>query len=144
MNQWTFSDFQNRANGQDCVRFDLFVVHKGPVVGTKIWTLAGFVCDIPHVGDYFRYDLGAESFLIVRSETDRIQAFYNVCPHRGNQIVTSDFGTVRDVFTCAFHGWSFGINGDLQSISDEETYRPEVIAHRPGQIGRPTVRTQVT
>src|SRR3546814_4730594 len=38
---------------------------------TKIWTLAGFVCDIPHVGDYFRYDLGAESFLIVRSETDR-------------------------------------------------------------------------
>src|SRR3546814_717613 len=55
---------------------------------TKIWTLAGFVCDIPHVGDYFRYDLGAESFLIVRSETDRIQAFYNVCPHRGNKIVT--------------------------------------------------------
>src|SRR3546814_17497799 len=51
---------------------------------------------------------------------------------RSNQIVTSDFGTVRDGFTCAFHGWSFGINGDLQSISDEETYRPEVIAHRPG------------
>src|SRR3546814_8700581 len=64
--------------------------------------------------------------------SDLNQAFYNVCPHRGNQIVTSDFGTVHDGYTCAFHGWSFGINGDLQSISDEETYRPEVIAHRPG------------
>lgn len=85
---------------------------------TKVWTLAGFACDLTAVGDYFRYDLGRESFFVVRTAKTRIQAFYNVCPHRGNQIVTSDFGAARGCFQCAFHGWTFELNGKLRKISE--------------------------
>lgn len=99
---------------------------------TKVWTLAGLVCDVPNVGDFLKYDLGRESFVIVRTAAEKIQAFYNVCPHRGNQLVEADFGSVGDCFKCPFHGWQFGIDGKLKSIRDEETFRPEVIAHRPG------------
>jgi phenylpropionate dioxygenase-like ring-hydroxylating dioxygenase large terminal subunit len=99
---------------------------------TKVWTLAGFASDIPNVGDYFKYDLGRESFLIVRSKPDKIRAYYNVCPHRGNQLVTADFATISDTIKCSFHGWKFGLDGSNVKIRDEETFRPEVIAHRPG------------
>ena len=53
---------------------------------TKVWNIAGREQDIPNVGDYFTTELGPESFLIVREAEDKVRAFYNVCPHRGNQI----------------------------------------------------------
>jgi phenylpropionate dioxygenase-like ring-hydroxylating dioxygenase large terminal subunit len=94
---------------------------------TKVWTLAGFVSDIPKVGDYFKYDLGRESFIVVRSKPDRIQAFYNVCPHRGNQLVTADFGSVSQNIRCSFHGWRFGLDGSNIEVRDRETFRPECL-----------------
>ena len=98
----------------------------------KIWNMAGCASDIPERGDWFKYDLGKESFVVVRGDDDKIRAFYNVCPHRGNQIVRSDFGKVNDCFRCAFHGWQFDKDGSLLAIKEEETFRPEVIADRPG------------
>lgn len=99
---------------------------------TKVWNLAGCASDIPHPGDWFKYDLGKESFIVVRGDDGVIRAFYNVCPHRATQIVHADFGTATDCFSCAFHGWKFGKDGSLKWIKEEETFRPEVIAHRPG------------
>lgn len=99
---------------------------------TKVWLMAGFASDIPNAGDWFKYDIGVESFVVVRGGDDRIRAFYNVCPHRGNQIVRADFGTVNDCFRCAFHGWEFGKDGSLLHIKEAETFRPEVIADAPG------------
>ena len=99
---------------------------------TKVWTLAGMVCDIPHVGSYLKYDLGRESFIVVRSEPGKIKAYYNVCPHRGTQLVWDDFGTAKDgCFNCPFHNWSFTIDGRLKSVYRAETFRPEVFAERP-------------
>ncbi len=100
---------------------------------TKVWTLAGLACDIPNVGDYFRYDLGRESFVVVREAPDSIKAFYNVCPHRGTQLVKNDFGTLSDnCFTCPFHSWRFNLDGKLKSVYRAETFRPEMLRDRPG------------
>lgn len=99
---------------------------------TKVWTLAGMVCDIPNVGSYLKYDLGRESFIVVRSEPGKIKAYYNVCPHRGTQLVWDDFGTAKDgCFNCPFHNWSFTIDGRLKSVYRAETFRPEVFNERP-------------
>ncbi|TQC38932.1 aromatic ring-hydroxylating dioxygenase subunit alpha [Rhodococcus sp. WS4] len=94
---------------------------------TKIWNLAGIAADIPEPGDWFKYDLGRESFVVVRGDDGQIRAFYNVCPHRGNQLVRNDFGTVNECFSCAFHGWKFEKDGNLRSVKEPETFRPEVI-----------------
>src|SRR3990172_4935564 len=64
-------------------------------------------------------------------DNGRIKAFYNVCPHRGNRIAQNEFGSVAQ-FTCSFHGWQFHCNGRLKGITDEETFAPRLIAHRPG------------
>jgi phenylpropionate dioxygenase-like ring-hydroxylating dioxygenase large terminal subunit len=97
----------------------------------RAWLIAGVATDLRESGDYFTFELGRESILVVRGEDDRVRAFYNVCPHRGNRIVHTAHGSVPR-FTCSFHSWQFCLDGKLARITDEETFRGPVIAHRPG------------
>jgi carnitine monooxygenase subunit len=98
----------------------------------RIWQLAGLAADIPHVGDYFKYEVGPESFIVTRTGTgpEDIAAYYNVCQHRGNRLVMDDFGSV-DHFTCVFHTWQWNLDGSLKQITDRETFRPELVADNP-------------
>lgn len=103
----------------------------------KTWAFAGLAQDVPEVGDWFRYNLGKESFIVVREAPgdDGLRAYYNVCAHRGKRLVTSDFGhAAQKTFTCDFHGWKYSLNGDNQLIRDEQIFRPEVISDRPGLV----------
>ena len=104
----------------------------------KVWNMAGFASDIPNAGDWFRYELGRESFVIVRQADGSIAAFYNVCSHRGNAIVRSDFGHATK-FVCSFHGWQFGLDGSNQRVTDREFFRAESLA---GAIGLTPVRCE--
>jgi len=103
---------------------------------TKAWQFAGIAQDVPEIGDYFSINVGRESFIIMRTGIgpEEIAAYYNVCPHRGNKVVHSDFGSVGEdkCLRCDFHGWQYDIHGKNVGIRDEQVFRPEVIAHRPG------------
>jgi phenylpropionate dioxygenase-like ring-hydroxylating dioxygenase large terminal subunit len=96
----------------------------------RVWNYAGRVSDAAQVGDFFTYKLGREHFLIVRSAPNTLQAFHNVCQHRGNLLVHKEIGSSRE-FVCGFHSWTYGLDGSLKRITDEETFRPEVICDRP-------------
>ena len=97
---------------------------------TNTWLIAGVTSDLAKVGDYFIFDIGDESIIVTRTD-EGVKAFYNVCAHRGAKLVWDERGN-RKVFVCPFHSWSFHNNGDLRRITDEETFHPEVVAHRPG------------
>ncbi|WP_394731284.1 SRPBCC family protein [Altererythrobacter sp. GH1-8] len=97
-------------------------------VFTKTWLLAGVECDIPDEGDWLRFDIGTESFVVARQGDDSVRAFYNVCPHRGSQVALDDFGSA-DNFTCPFHSWKFGLDGKNISVTDAETFHPNVLCH---------------
>ena len=88
---------------------------------TKVWNMAGRESDIPNVGDYFTTELGSESFLIVRETPDRVRAFYNVCPHRGNQIRNPGMGHAES-FQCAYHFFEFNLDGSKKFVPDEDTF----------------------
>ena len=49
-------------------------------IWTKTWLFAGIEADIKEIGDFFVYDIGRESIVITRDESEKISAFYNVCP----------------------------------------------------------------
>jgi phenylpropionate dioxygenase-like ring-hydroxylating dioxygenase large terminal subunit len=57
-----------------------------------------------------------------------VKAHYNVCPHRGSQLVSTDLGSVGQ-FTCPFHSWQFALDGTCTTVTDAETFRPEVLCH---------------
>lgn len=100
-------------------------------IWSKVWTMAGIESDLEDIGDYFTYELGPESFVIVRTDSG-IRAFYNVCPHRGNRVVLEERGTVVDGFICTFHSWKFGLDGAIKKVTDEETFRKEALCGLTG------------
>ena len=81
------------------------------VVGRK-WLVAGHVDRIRNRGDYFLFKVGGESIIIVRSDASTVNAFYNVCRHRGSLICTKPEGRVARL-TCGYHAWSYGLDGAL-------------------------------
>ena len=76
------------------------------------WIVAGHVDQVRRKGDYFLYKVGQESIIVVRSDETNINAFYNVCRHRGSVICTESSGRVTRL-TCPYHAWSYGLDGEL-------------------------------
>ncbi|EED34246.1 rieske (2Fe-2S) domain protein [Luminiphilus syltensis NOR5-1B] len=99
-------------------------------VWTQSWLIAGVTSDLVQIGDYFLFEICGESIIVTLTE-DGVRAFYNVCTHRGSRLLSEERGNKR-VFVCPFHSWSFKNDGSLRTITDEKTFKPEVIAHRPG------------
>ena len=90
-------------------------------IWTKTWLFAGIEADVTEIGDFFVYDIGRESIVITRDENERISAFYNVCQHRGNKIVTLESGSLNKI-SCPYHGWSYALNGKLEHVPDRELF----------------------
>jgi len=76
----------------------VFAADMQQVVGRK-WIVAGHVERVPHKGDYFLFRIGNESIIVIRSDESSIQAFYNVCRHRGSLICTAASGRLARL-TC--------------------------------------------
>ena len=45
----------------------------------KSWLYAGHLSQIPETGDYFLYELGNESVIIIRSGENTVKALLNLC-----------------------------------------------------------------
>lgn len=97
-------------------------------VWTRTWLLAACESDLREAGDWVRFDIGSESFIVVRGQDGKIRAHYNVCPHRGSRLVMTDFGS-QDQFVCPFHSWKFDLAGENVEVTDEETFHPDVLCH---------------
>lgn len=105
-----------------------FAAKEWEKVFAKSWLLACPVSDVAEPGDFAKFDVGPESFVIVRGDDDVVRAHYNVCPHRGSRLVTADNGSITR-FSCPFHSWKFALDGELEEVTDSETFRAEVLCH---------------
>ncbi|KAJ5084916.1 hypothetical protein NUU61_009495 [Penicillium alfredii] len=79
---------------------------------SKKWLLTTHKLRLPNTGDWLRYDVAGYAFILVRDREGNINAFHNVCRHRAFPVVTEGEGTSR-IFSCKYHGWSYGLNGKL-------------------------------
>lgn len=90
---------------------------------SKVWQVAARVDAIPEVGDYFVYDIGYRSVLLVRTDANTIKAYHNVCPHRGTALGQGcghfDEGRIK----CPFHGWRWTLEGQIQFVLEREQFR---------------------
>jgi Rieske 2Fe-2S family protein len=89
----------------------VFAADMDRVIGRK-WIVAGHVDRVRNKGDYFVFKIGNESIIVVRSNESTVNAFYNVCRHRGSLICTKPQGRVARL-TCGYHAWSYGLDGAL-------------------------------
>lgn len=77
------------------------------------WIWVGHASQVPNSGDFFRFDVGDESVIVVRDGNNRIQAHQNVCRHRGSRVCLSQSGNTSQ-FTCPYHAWSYALDGSLK------------------------------
>ena len=94
---------------------------------TKVWLMAGRESDVPNPGDYFTFEIGPESVLVIRQPDGSLAARYNVCMHRGNRLREPGRGHA-ELFSCLFHGWKYGIDGKLIEALDPECF-PQGLPH---------------
>lgn len=70
--------------------------------------------DIPQPGDTWLFEETGAPILIVRAQDGTVNAFLNMCTHRGAKLVTER--TRRPVISCPFHAWSFTLDGKLKGV----------------------------
>lgn len=82
----------------------------------KQWIMVDHVSRIPERGQYFLFEIANESIIIVRENEDTVNAFYNVCRHRGSRVCLEKEGK-RKLLMCPYHAWSYGLDGSLKAAS---------------------------
>jgi phenylpropionate dioxygenase-like ring-hydroxylating dioxygenase large terminal subunit len=88
----------------------------------RTWLLACREEEVENVGDYVTFDIADESILILRSDKDTVQAFYNVCQHRGRRLKDDYSGNTGKQLVCGFHGWRYRLSGEVLHIVDEQDW----------------------
>ncbi|WZB73975.1 Rieske (2Fe-2S) protein [Achromobacter insuavis] len=76
------------------------------------WICVGHCSEVAESNAYITREVIGESVIIVRGRDAVLRAFYNVCPHRGHQLLQGD-GKAKNVITCPYHAWTFKLDGDL-------------------------------
>jgi nitrite reductase/ring-hydroxylating ferredoxin subunit len=89
---------------------------------SRVWQLACMESDIPSVGDYYEYEIGDQSVLVVRESEDRVRAYHNVCQHRGRRLRSGQGNSA--MLRCPYHGWTWGLDGRLDSVPEREEFCP--------------------
>lgn len=95
----------------------------------RVWQMACRLEEIPQVGDFYEYQIGKRSILVVRSAPDTVKAFYNHCLHRGTRLCAGVGNVGGDEIICRFHGWSYDlVDGSVRDVPDAEDFAPECVA----------------
>ena len=92
----------------------------------RAWLNVGRVEQLPRKGSYFTKELAVAntSVVIVRDMDGEVRAFHNICRHRGNKLVWTDFpreetsGNCRQ-FVCKYHGWKYDLDGACAFVQQE-------------------------
>ncbi|MDX1581771.1 MAG: Rieske (2Fe-2S) protein, partial [Alphaproteobacteria bacterium] len=84
----------------------------------KVWQFACREEHLPEVGDYFVYDIGRYSIVLVRASEgpDGIKGYHNSCLHRGTKLKPSGTSGYSPNLQCPFHGWTWELDGTLNEV----------------------------
>ncbi|HEY3674005.1 MAG TPA: aromatic ring-hydroxylating dioxygenase subunit alpha [Acidimicrobiia bacterium] len=109
---------------EDSISPEYYERERAAIFG-RSWLNVGRVEQLARVGSYFTREIDAArtSVIVVRAP-DGVRAFHNICRHRGNKLVWQDYpgeetsGVCRQ-FTCKYHGWRYGLEGELNFVQQE-------------------------
>jgi len=92
---------------------DVWQAERQTIFG-RWWICLGRAAEWPARGSFRCVDVADHPVVVVRSTDGTIQAFHNVCRHRGSAVVTEPEGTAqRGVLACPYHNWTYDLDGRL-------------------------------
>ena len=69
-------------------------------------------------GSYASMNIEGQSVVAIRNRDGKLAAFYNVCKHRGHELLFGE-GKVKRV-TCPYHAWTYDLDGALVTAPRSE------------------------
>ena len=91
----------------------------------RLPAVAAHVSELPNPGDFVKREIAGRSILVTRDAQGEVNAFLNICRHRGTQLVSDESGC-KHRFTCPYHAWSYANTGELVSVPHMETGFPDL------------------
>lgn len=86
--------------------------------------VVGASCRVPAPGDFFTDGYTDVPLLVVRGEDGRVRVLANICRHRAAKVEVRGEGAGCAVFSCPYHGWSYGRSGELRAVPEVADYGP--------------------
>jgi phenylpropionate dioxygenase-like ring-hydroxylating dioxygenase large terminal subunit len=99
---------------------DIFELEMKRIFG-RSWVYVGHESLVSKPGDFITTRIGQAPVVLVRDAEGEIRVIYNSCGHRGAIVCTEAKGNAA-LFRCAYHGWTFKTNGDLDAVSMPRGY----------------------
>jgi glycine betaine catabolism A len=59
--------------------------------------------------------VGSECILLTRDGDDRLRGFFNICRHRGHELLPAGGSAEGALIECPYHGWTYRQDGSLKS-----------------------------
>jgi phenylpropionate dioxygenase-like ring-hydroxylating dioxygenase large terminal subunit len=85
------------------------------------WVFVGHRGEIPSPGDFRLKRIGLQPVIMVRDHAGNVNLLLNRCRHRGAVVCHETRGNARN-FRCAYHGWTYKLDGSLAGIPYPEAY----------------------
>jgi Rieske 2Fe-2S family protein len=82
----------------------------------RMWVCAGRTEQVARPGQFFVRELLGDSLIVVNggpAAAEKINAFYNVCRHRGTRLCTAETGAFSGSIQCPYHSWTYDLDGRL-------------------------------
>jgi phenylpropionate dioxygenase-like ring-hydroxylating dioxygenase large terminal subunit len=87
------------------------------------WIRVGRLDEVVQPGTRRAVQLGSESIVVSRDPEGKVRAFFNVCRHRGHELMEVGETQEANEISCPYHGWSYRSDGSLKS-APRLGYRP--------------------
>ena len=87
-------------------------------VFARSWVMVGHASEVAEPGMVITARVGDESVLVA-NDAGQLRAMFNVCQHRGHELVTSETARL-DRITCPYHAWTYGLDGRLLHARGED------------------------
>jgi Rieske 2Fe-2S family protein len=78
-----------------------------------MWVCVGRTEQIDKPGQFIVREFLGESIVITTNAARNVNAFYNVCRHRGTKLCTEHEGTFAGSIQCPYHAWTYDLDGRL-------------------------------
>jgi len=83
------------------------------------WCYAGHISQLKESGDYITIKIHDQNIFIIKSKSGELNAFYNVCLHRGHELL-SGVGKANTII-CPYHAWSYNLDGSLKVARNSQS-----------------------
>jgi len=85
----------------------------------RTWQYAAHAGDLTEPGSFVSTRAGDVPVVLVRGRDGTLRGFVNVCRHRG--YVLCDGAGRRETLQCAYHAWTYDLDGSLRSAPRTDT-----------------------